>query len=407
MTDGLLQALAESLPPLRRGARIVVSVALLPFALAACNVLPNDGPLANEIVQASANKAQTRRTQQNVVFDVVDIDPEVAALVSSYKAQSFHRTFGLGNGSVNPTIGVGDVVQITIFEAGPDGLFSTSDNKATSVTVTVQPDGRAPVPYIGSQQFAGNSMEAVRANIVDALKTRAVEPDVIVTMAENVSRSVAVNGVVGKPSMVPLGLSGERVTEVIAKAGGPTQPPYDTFVTLTRGGKTGKALLQTLIDEPRENIYARPGDQLFLSHDAQSFSVLGATGESAKVPMGAAQVSVIEAAALAGGANMTTANPKGFFIFRFEFPEVLRKVLGEQRFQDLVSRGIQPNPQGLYPIVYRIDLIKPQAYLTGQTFMIRNKDVLYLSRHPATDISRFLTSLSQLISILRVGSASF
>ena len=407
MADGLLQALAGNLPPLRRGARIVVSVALLPFALAACNVIPNDGPLANEIVQASANKAQTRRTQQNVVFDVVDIDPEVAALVSSYKAQSFHRTFGLGNGSVNPTIGVGDVVQMTIFEAGPDGLFSTSDNKATSVTVTVQPDGRAPVPYIGSLQFAGNSMEAVRANIVDALKTRAVEPDVIVTMAENVSRSVAVNGVVGKPSMVPLGLSGERVTEVIAKAGGPTQPPYDTFVTLTRGGKTGKALLQTLIAEPRENIYARPGDQLFLSHDAQSFSVLGATGESAKVPMGAAQVSVIEAAALAGGANMTTANPKGFFIFRFEYPEVLKKVLGEQRFQDLVSRGIQPNPQGLFPIVYRIDLIKPQAYLTGQTFMIRNKDVLYLSRHPATDISRFLTSVSQLVSILRLGTTSF
>jgi polysaccharide export outer membrane protein len=405
MTERLLQSLAGNLPQLRRGARLVASAALLPLALAACNVLPNNGPLANEIVQASANKAQTKRPKHDVVFDVVDIDPDVAALVSSYRAESFNRTFGLGNGSVNPTVGVGDVLQITIFEAGPDGLFSTQDHKTTSVTVTVQPDGRAPVPYIGSLQFAGNSMETIRAKIVDALKTRAVEPDVIVTMAENASRSVAVNGVVGKPSMVSLGLSGERVTEVIAKAGGPTQAPYDTFVTLTRGGKTGKALLQTLIDEPKENIFARPGDQLFLTHDPQTFSVLGTTGKSAKIPMGAAQLSVIEAAALAGGANMTTANPQGFFIFRFEYPEVLKKVLGPQRFQDLLARGIQPNAQGMYPIVYRIDMLKPQAYLTGQSFMIRNKDVLYLSRHPATDITRFLTAVSQFVSIVRIGTA--
>jgi len=59
----------------------------------------------------------------------------------------------------------------------------------------------------------------------------------------------------------------------------------------------------------------------------------------------------------------------------------------------------------MYPIVYRIDMLKPQAYLTGQSFMIRNKDVLYLSRHPATDITRFLTAVSQFVSIVRIGTA--
>ena len=83
------------------------------------------------------------------------MDPNVASVVAAYQSPAFNKTFGLGNGGVNPTIGVGDVLQITIFEAGPDGLFSTQDNKATAVTVTVQPDGRAPVPYIGSVNFAG------------------------------------------------------------------------------------------------------------------------------------------------------------------------------------------------------------------------------------------------------------
>ncbi|MEQ1951275.1 polysaccharide biosynthesis/export family protein [Mesorhizobium sp. CN2-181] len=380
----------------------VIAVAAVPLLLAGC--FPSAGPGMEAIISASANKAQTYRKPQKSVFDIVDMDQNVASIVSAYRSPSFNKTFGLGGGGGNPTIGVGDVVQITIFEAGPDGLFSTQDNKATNVTVTVQPDGRAPVPYIGSVQFAGNTLEGVRGSIVESLKTRAVEPDVIVSLAENSSRTVAVNGVVGKPSVVPLGLSGERLTEVIAKAGGPSEPPYDTFVTLTRGGKTGKALLQTLIEQPRENIYARPGDQLFLTHDPQSFSVLGATGKSAKIPLGAASISVIEAAALAGGADPARANPKGLFIFRYEYGAVLKSVLGEERFRQLASKGMQSNSSDMYPIVYRIDMSQPGAFLVGQNFPIRNKDVLFLSQHPTVEITRFLALVAQTFVIVRAVS---
>jgi polysaccharide export outer membrane protein len=375
--------------------------------VAGCNAFSGDGPMASSIVSASDNKGQNPRQnpKQQYVFDVVDMTPNVASVVAAYQSPAFNKTFGLGKGGVNPTIGVGDVLQITIFEAGPDGLFSTQDNKATSVTVTVQPDGRAPVPYIGAVQFAGNTLEAARNSIVQSLKTRAVEPDVIVGLAENASRTIAVNGVVGKPSVVPLGLSSERLTDVIAKAGGPTNPPYDTFVTLTRGGRTGKALLQTLIDRPSENIFARPGDQLFLTHDPQTFSVLGSTGKTAKIPLGAASISVIEAAALAGGANASRANPRGLFIFRYEYAPVLRSILGEQRFQVLASKGMHPNAADMYPIVYRIDLSKPDAYLVGQNFPMRNKDVLYLAQHPSVEIFRFMSAVAQTFVIARAVSS--
>ncbi|MDQ6436225.1 polysaccharide biosynthesis/export family protein [Mesorhizobium sp. LHD-90] len=385
--------------------RKVVAVAAIPLLVAGC--FPSTGPGINAIVAASSNKANTSyRQKQKAVFDIVDMDQNVASIVSAYRSPSFNKTFGLGGGGGNPTIGVGDIVQITIFEAGPDGLFSTQDNKATNVTVTVQPDGRAPVPYIGSVQFAGNTLESVRGSIVEALKTRAVEPDVIVTLSENASRTVAVNGVVGKPSLVPLGLSGERLTEVIAKAGGPTNPPYDTFVTLTRGGRTGKALLQTLIERPKENVYARPGDQLFLTHDPQTFSALGSTGKSAQIPLGAASINVIEAAALAGGANPERANPKGLFVFRYEYGEVLRSVLGEERFRQLASKGMHANGSDMYPIVYRIDLSQPDSYLVGQNFPIRNKDVIYLAQHPTVEIIRFMTAITQTVVVAR-GISSF
>ncbi|MBS3648939.1 polysaccharide export protein [Pseudaminobacter sp. 19-2017] len=387
------------------GAKRLFAVAAVPLAMAGCTVFPSDGPLADQVVAASANKGQTpQRVKHNTVFDVVDMDPNVAEIVAAYRSPAFHKTFGMGGGGGNPTIGVGDVLQITIFEAGPDGLFSTSDKKSTEVVVTVQPDGRAQVPYIGTLRFAGNTLESVRGTIAEALKTRAVEPDVIVTLATNASRTVAVNGVVGSPSLVPLGLSPERVTEVIAKAGGPRNPPYDTYVTLTRGGRTGKALFQTLIEQPKENIYISPGDQLFLSFDPQTFTVLGSTGQSSKIPLGAASISVIEATALAGGAKAERANPKGLFIFRYEHAEVLRQVLGERRFAELAAKGLRSNQDDMYPIVYRIDLAKPDSYLVGQTFPIRNKDVLYLAHHPSVEISKFLATVVQFAVVGRLAN---
>lgn len=389
---------------LRSAGRFAVVVGL-PFALAACTLTPADGPLSKDVIEDSANNGKTIRTRTEqspkYVYDVVDIDPDVAAIVSAYRGPSFSRTFGLGKGSVSPLIGVGDVMQITIFEAGQDGLFSTQDTKSTNVVVTVQPDGTAQVPYIGSVSFAGNTLDTVRASIVNSLKTRAVEPDVILTMTENASRTVSVNGAVGNASIVPLGLSGQRVTEVIARAGGPTQQPFDTFVSLTRNGKTHKALLQTLIEEPGENIFSRPGDQLYLTHDPQTFSILGSGGQSAKIPLGATTISVIEAIALAGGVKGEYANPMGFFVFRFEYEAVLKKVLGEQRFHELSARGIHPNGHGMYPIVYRLDMSTPEAMLTGQTFAIRNKDVVYLSRHPTVDIMRFLNLVATPAAIAR------
>ena len=93
------------------------------------------------------------------------------------------------------------------------------------------------------------------------------------------------------------------------------------------------------------------------------------------------------------------------FIFRYEYADVLRQVLGEQRFAQLAAKGLRSNTEDMYPIVYRIDLTKPDSYLGGQTFPIRNKDVLYLAHHPAAEFSRFISSVTQFIVIGRAVSA--
>ena len=83
------------------------------------------------------------------------------------------------------------------------------------------------------------------------------------------------------------------------------------------------------------------------------------------------------------------------FIFRYEYGAVLRSVLGEERFRQLASKGHASNSSDMYPIVYRIDLSQPDAYLVGQTFPVRNKDVVYIAQHPSTEIFRFMSAVTQ------------
>lgn len=370
--------------------RFATGAALL--TLASC--VPSDGPLTRRVVEAGAADGAYRIPQTRTIFDVVTIDQRVANGVTTHGTPSLARTFGFGSAGGAPVIGVGDRLEVTIFEAGPDGLFSTTDRKSTTIPVVVQPDGHGQIPYVGAVRFAGMTLATARTTIVDALKSKAVEPDAIVTLAGNESRNVAVQGEVNKAGMIPLGLNAEHLSEILARAGGASKAPYDTYVTLKRGGRQGTVLLQTIVDDPKEDIFVRPADQIYVTHDPQTFSTLGQTERVGKVPFNTSSLSLIEAAALAGGGNLTTADPKGYFIFRYENERVYRHVVGDKRFRDLLAKGMTSDGQGRYPIIYRLDLGDPQSFIVAQSFPVRNRDVIYLSRHPATDFSRFVSIIT-------------
>lgn len=143
----------------------------------------------------------------------------------------------------------------------------------------VQPNGKGAIPYVGEVRLAGLTLEMARQGIGEALKGKAVEPDVIVTSLDTASRNVTVTGAVNIAAVVPLNLSGEQLTDVITKAGGVRGETYDTFVTVTRGNKSGTILMSTLINNPAENIWVRPGDEITLVNDPRQFTVLGAVSK--------------------------------------------------------------------------------------------------------------------------------
>lgn len=383
-----------------------MTAVLMCCALAGCQIVPAEGPLAKSINTDAGQSSAELGRRNAAVFDVVDVDSRSARLVSDYVSNSLSRKFGMGGGPGAVTIGVGDQLRISIFEAGSDGLFSTKDTKQTTLDVVVQPNGTAAIPYVGTVSFRGMTLEQARQAIKKALSNKAVEPDVIVANVGTASRNVSVSGAVGKSAVIPLNLNGEKVTEAIAEAGGPTAQPYESYVTLVRGKRTGTALLKSIIEHPSEDIYVQPGDQLFVVRDPRTFTLLGSAKQDSRIEFGASDLNLLEAVALGGGANDSTTDAKGYFLLRYEEADIVQSLLGPQRFHDLLAKGMMANSEGRYPLVYRFDMSHPDSLLVGQTFPIKSRDVIYVSRHPAVDFRKFLSLVGSPLGIAAQGAAT-
>jgi polysaccharide export outer membrane protein len=371
---------------------------LICLALAGCQAVPAEGPLARDIVSQAGLSPQELKRSQAEVFELVDVDSRTARLISDHQANSLRRRFSAGGPVREPVVGAGDQLKIVIFEAGADGLFSTTESKQTPIDVVVQTNGMASIPYVGSIRLAGKTLEQVRQTIVDALKSKAVEPDVLVNMANTASRNVSVSGAVARSSVIPLGLVNETLVDVIARAGGASDQPYETYVNLTRGTVRGSVLLKSIIENPRENIYVQPGDQIYLIHDPRTFTILGSVKNAQRVPFGANDLNLLEAIALAGGSNEQTSDVRGYFVFRYEEPEIFADLVGRERLAQLVAKGLKPDREGRYPMVYRFNMENADSMIVGQTFPIKSRDVVYASRHPSVDLVKFLNIIGRPIS---------
>ena len=259
-------------------------------ALAGCSSLPDSGPSASDITAQQALSDQDQR------YLVVDIAPATVEALRRRGYGSFSAEFGDRRVSSEPVIGVGDSVTVTIWEAASGGLFSapviadrvsTGSNSATIPEQVVGRDGGITVPYAGRVRVAGRTTRAVQDQIELALEGKAIQPQVLVNVVKTAGDSVSVGGEVAAGARVPLSVKGDRLLDVLASAGGVRAPINETFVELSRGSRTSRIPLITIVNNPHENIYLHPGDDLTLVRDPQKFIAYGATGQNAEIPFDA------------------------------------------------------------------------------------------------------------------------
>lgn len=372
---------------MRQRTALRCSTALLICAsLVSCNALPRSGP-SDESIRSTATTTLAAQKKVGIDYALVELDKHVVKYFDYTILNSLSKGFSGGKGPAPDTqLGVGDVVVITIFEAQSGGLFVPNDagsrpgNYITLPAQTVDHEGMITVPYAGAVKAAGRNASDVQSEIERRLASRAIEPQVIITTTVSRSSSISVVGDVNSPARMELNPNGERVLDVIARAGGISAPTYETYVTIQRGSRKATVLFKTLVDNNGENIYLHPNDTVFVSRERRTYLVFGATEKAGRIDFEDSNLSLGEAIAKTGGLLDGRADPAQVFLYR----EVPRETL--------VAVGVDVSKFSgdIIPTVFRANLRDPAMFFAVQQFKMKDKDTIYVSNADSIELFKFL-----------------
>ncbi len=157
-------------------------------------------------------------------------------------------------------LGPGDVVKITVFQ-NPDLTTETRVSEAGAITF----------PLVGTVAVGGQPASQVESEIARRLREGGFvnRPQVNVVVLQFKSMQVSVLGQVNRPGKYPLEQTQNRLTEVLAVAGGVTNLGADVITLITReDGKERRieidlpALLQS--GDRTKDVVLRNGDVIFV-----------------------------------------------------------------------------------------------------------------------------------------------
>ncbi|MEO8721907.1 MAG: polysaccharide biosynthesis/export family protein [Sphingobium sp.] len=292
-------------------------------------------------------------------------------------------------------VGPGDVLEISIYEAGVALFGSGSASAATPgfdpsarantlPPARVDDDGNIVMPYAGRLHVAGKTVAEVQNQIRLALRGFSQNPQVLVTPRDVITNSIILNGEVAKPGRLLLQTNRETFSDVVALAGGYRGKASELELRVIRGQLSAQIRMSDLLENPALDGRAYPGDRVTLINDPRTFSVLGASGRADQVPFGRSSVSLAEAVATAGGVNPNLGDPAAVFVFRY-------------------AAGTDG---AVRPFVYHLNMMRTGSFFLAQQFAMRDKDILYIGNAKANQPSKVIQLVSQLFSpILTVTSA--
>jgi polysaccharide export outer membrane protein len=368
------------------------------LAVGACTVVPTSGPAGHDVRIGQADR-------ESLPYAYVPITPRVVDILVT-NAPRLSTTFQDRGGPTELRFGIGDTVNVSIFESAAGGLFIPLEGAARPgnfIALPPQPvdnKGNISVPYAGFIRAQGRTASEIQASIVAALKDRALEPQAVVSLAEQRSSLISVVGDAVGSIRFPANPSGERILDAIARAG-LKSPGFDLWVMLERQGRREIVPFGALIYEPANNIYVRPQDTIFIYTEPQTFLAFGATGGGGgaiasgvgnrQIGFGAWRISLAEAMAKAGGPVDTQADPASVFLYRGETRELAQ----------LLGIDCTPYPGPIIPVIYNLNLRDPAGFFLATKFQMRNKDVIFVANAISVDSTKLMNYLTTIIGTVQ------
>ncbi len=389
---------------LNRLAPALSAITLAGF-LPACSLFPGTGPTSDTV---NAYATAGIRSTASLPYALVDISSDTIGFLSQPNLITLAGTFPDKREKPTQLVGVGDILNISIFEAAPGGLFTpgTTSGARPGNFVDLPPQavdqkGSIYVPYAGEIPAAARTIPDIQQAVVARLRNRAIEPQVVISFNQQHASVVSVLGDVNAPGVLALNSVGERLLALVARAGGPKFQAIESYVTLQRNGKQVRVLLSRAVHDPRENIFIRPNDVIFISHEAPTFTALGALnqnifGFNSEIPFDVETLTLSQAMGKAGGLSDVQSDPGEIFVYRFEERHFLEK-LGVDTKRFILDK---------IPTIYHLNLRDPSGLLLASAFQMRTKDVMYIANAKVVDYYKLLTLINNTAStVINVNAA--
>jgi polysaccharide export outer membrane protein len=376
--------------------RILLCSLLL--SLASCDALPGVAPTSTQLI---------RSKDENWDVYVVKVTSLVSRTLASYRPESFPAAYRMHKYTPSVALKPGDLIGITVYETAGSTLFQgtvpalmtgtpgmAAPQASTIPLQLVESDGKVTVPYVGRVTVAGRTPSQAAVVIQEGLATQTVRPQVVVSMAGNVSNTIAVGGEVTKSGLMPLTLRGEKLLDAVAWAGGPKSSAIQMDLRLMRGKQTFSVPLTQIMSNSEDNIVAQPNDNISLVFNPKTFLVMGATQKVNQYTFDVESITLAEAIARAGGGIESTTNLAAVYLFRYEPAALARKVLTVDH-QAVDTQYVSSRVEGLegaanIPFIYRVDLTQAGGYFSAQQVSLRDKDIVVLATAEAAQFLKIM-----------------
>ena len=349
---------------------------VLALTVAACG-LPRSGPYFEDLAGSSNDTTEDRG------FDLVPVTAGVVDIANLDESRGFSMNLVDASPERTAILGIGDVLQVTIWERGENGLFSPIGG-ATSLVAEIEESGTIYLPYVGNVRASGRTADGLRRAIVKLLSEKTLDPQVEVRRETGDSKSIIITGTAGVAGVIPIDRTTRGLIGILAKTGFSVPDPEVVLIKIRRGELEGEIWMRDLFENPKYDIPVRAGDIIFLNNDTRNFRSLGAIGQ-ARVPFPTRDISVLDAIALVGGLNASVSDPSGIFLFRREPPEIAVQ-LSDKATVDR-SRNV----------IYLFDITQGSGMFLADRMKMRDDDILFVTDAP---FARFQTVAGVLASTI-------
>jgi polysaccharide export outer membrane protein len=276
-------------------------------------------------------------------------------------------------------IGVGDVVQVTVWDHPELTIPAGSFRDAEISGQKVGDDGYIFYPYVGMVKAAGMNVAALRDVLTERLSTYIQDPQLDVRVVDFRSKRVNVVGEVNTPGVLPINDIPMTIADAVSLAGGLTEDAWKSGVNISRDNKVYEIDLKALYDyaDSSQNLMLKHGDIInVLDRSQQKVFVMGEVRNPKSVDIVNGHLTLAAALGEVGGVNQTSADPSGIYVVR-----------GSDR----------DNPR-----IFHLDAGFATGMLLAERFEMHAQDVIFVDTAGISQWNRVISQLLQSISLIGI-----